>query len=228
MNNSRTKLAALPTISVRIYEALADEIIAGNLLPGQRLEERELAGRFAVSRTPIREALLRLQERGLVEIVPRSGIVVAKISIERLTTLLEAQCELEALCAHRAAESMTAMERKELEMLHEQGAQYVATGDQSGYLLLNKQFHNLIASGTHNDVLVSTLTDLRDRLSPFRQAQSDVEDRLEVSHADHDLVFHAIIDGKPEAAFNAMRDHDARLSTNVLRIIRQRGTAVAS
>ena len=228
MTNLRTKLAALPTISVRIYETLAEEIIAGDLVPGQRLEERELAGRFEASRTPIREALLRLQERGLIEIIPRKGIVVATISIERLATLLEAQCELEALCARRAAESMTAMERKELEMLHEQGVQLIAAGDQSGYLVINRQFHDLIAAGTHNDVLMSTMSELRERLSPFRQAQSDVEDRLEVSHRDHAAVVHAIIDGNPEAAFTAMRDHDARLSTHVLRLIRKRDAAVAS
>jgi DNA-binding GntR family transcriptional regulator len=211
-----------PTIAARLYETLAEEIITGTLVPGQRLEERELAERFEVSRTPIREALRGLQERGLVEIMPRRGIVVATISIERLQTLLEAQCELEALCARRASEAMTSMERQELELLHAQSAEQAKREDHVGYLETNRQFHSLIARGTHNDMLISMLGDLRERLAPFRQAQSDVERRLEVAQREHDAVVRAVVDGKPEAAFVAMRNHDARLSTNVLRIIRNR------
>jgi len=214
------KAAPTPTISARIFEALADEIIAGKLVPGQRLEERELASRFAASRTPIREALLRLQERGMIEIMPRRGIIVAKISPERLATLLEAQCEFEALCARRACESMSAMERKELEHIHEQSAQYVRAGNHYGFLETNKQFHDFIARSTHNDVLTTMLVEMRERLAPFRQAQSLVENRLELAQSEHEAVVNAILEGNADAAFHAMREHGARLSTHVVRIIR--------
>jgi DNA-binding GntR family transcriptional regulator len=216
------------TMGRRLYEALAEQIITGALVPVQRLDERDLAERFEVSRTPVREALRGLQERGLVEIMPRRGIVVASISLERLQELLEAQCELEALCARRATESMTTMERKELELLHEQAARQAAAGDHVGYLETNGQFHSAIARGTHNAVLVSMLEELRERLAPFRRTQSDVERRLAVSHAEHDAIARAIARADPEAAFIAMRDHNARLSTNVLRIIRSREPAPAA
>src|ERR1700735_1420662 len=199
------------TMGRRLYETLAKQIITGEIKPGQRLDERDLAERFEVSRTPVREALRGLQERGLVEIMPRRGVVVATISLDRLQELLEAQCELEALCSRRATESMTTMERKELELLHEQGAQQAANGDHVGYLETNDQFHSVIARGTHNAVLVTMLSDLRERLAPFRQTQSDVERRLEVSHDEHDAIARAIFAGNPEAAFIAMRDHNARL-----------------
>ena len=215
------------TMSARIYKILAEEIITGVLVPGQKLDERELAERFKVSRTPIREALRGLQERGMIEIMPRRGIVVAAISIEQLETLFEAQCELEALCARRAAESMTAMERKKLQHLHEQCAEQVAARDHQGYLETNEQFHRHIYAGTHNSVLVTMLGDLRDRLAPFRQAQTDVDRRLELSYDEHDAVVRSIINGEPEAAFAAMRDHDARLSTHVLRIIRRNESMLA-
>lgn len=214
------------TIGRRLYETLAEQIITGELKPGQRLDERDLAERFEVSRTPVREALRGLQERGLVEIMPRRGVVVATISLDGLAELLEAQCEVEALCARRATESMTPMERKELELLHQQGALQAAEGDQVGYLETNDQFHATIARGTHNAVLITMLGDLRDRLAPFRKAQTYV-DRLAVSHDEHDAIVRAIFAGKPEAAFVAMRDHDARLSTNVLRLIRNREGVVA-
>ncbi len=215
------------TMGRRLYKTLAEQIIKGEIKPGERLDERDLAERFEVSRTPVREALRGLQERGLVESMPRRGVVVATISLDGLEELFEAQCELEALCARRATESMTTMERKELELLHEQCAQQAASGDYLGYLDANNQFHAAIARGTHNAVLISMLSDLRDRLAPYRQTQPEVEGRLAVSHAEHVAIAQAIFDGDPEAAFVAMRDHDARLSNNVLRIIRSRESVPA-
>ena len=216
-----------PTMGRRLYKTLAEQIITGVIKPGERLDERDLAERFEVSRTPVREALRGLQERGLVESMPRRGVVVATISLDRLEELFEAQCELEGLCARRATESMTTMERKELELLHEQCAQQAATGDYPTYLEANNQFHAAIARGTHNAVLITMLSDLRDRLAPYRQTQPEVDGRLEVSHEEHEAIARAIFAGQPEAAFIAMRDHDARLSNNVLRIIRSREGVVA-
>ncbi|GAB3627109.1 GntR family transcriptional regulator [Pandoraea terrae] len=215
----------MPTIAARIYKSLADQIIDGTLQPGEKLDERVVAERFEVSRTPIREALRELGARGLVEVVPRRGVVVAKIGAERLSVLLEADCELEALCARRAAECMTAMEKKELEFLHEQSANLVAADDIDGYLEVNRQFHSLICAGAHNDVIATMVADLRERLAPFRQAQSQIEDRFAVSHAEHQAVVAAILASDSEAAYNAMRSHNARLSTTVLRLIKNRDSA---
>lgn len=215
-----------PTMGRRLYKTLAEQIITGLIKPGERLDERDLAERFETSRTPVREALRGLQERGLVEIMPRRGVVVATISLEQLAELFEAQCEVEALCARRATESMTTIERKELELLHQQCAEQAGGGDYATYLEANNQFHAAIARGTHNAVLITMLGDLRDRLAPYRQTQPEVEGRLEVSHAEHEAIARAIFGGQPEAAFVAMRDHDARLSNNVLRIIRSRESVV--
>jgi DNA-binding GntR family transcriptional regulator len=159
--------------------------------------------------------------------MPRRGVVVATISLDQLQELFEAQCEVEALCARRAAESMTTMERKELELLHQLCAEQAAGGDYLAYLDANNQFHAAIARGTHNAVLIAMLSDLRDRLAPYRQTQPEVEGRLAVSHEEHEAIASAILAGNPEAAFVAMRDHDARLSNNVLRIIRSRESVVA-
>jgi DNA-binding GntR family transcriptional regulator len=215
------------TIAGRLGARLADEIITGVLAPGTKLDERELAERFSVSRTPIREALRELKARGLVELTPRRSIIVATIGIERLEELLDAECELEALCARRAAESMTTMERKELEHLHERSLRFVEAGDDNGYLAINREFHLLVGTGTHNAVLASMARDLRDRLAPFRAAQSDVENRLARSHEEHGAIIAAIVGGDAERAFLAMREHNARLSTHVVRLIRERSAEAA-
>lgn len=212
----------MSTISARINRILAQQIIDGTLKPGEKLEERSLAARFEVSRTPIREALRELGARGLVEIKPRSGVVVAQIGIDRLSTLLEADCELEALCARRAAQCMTSMEKKELEFLHEQSEKFVAERNDENYLISNSQFHALICAGARNDVLAGMVEDLRQRLAPFRQAQNEIEDRFAVSHMEHGAVVDAILSGNSEAAYLAMRGHNARISSTVIRLIKRR------
>src|SRR6202163_1096053 len=94
---------------------LADEIVRGALPPGASLDETDIARRFNVSRTPVREALRQLVASGLVEARAHRGAVVAQPSIDRLTGMFEAMAELEALCAGHAAERMTPAERHRLE-----------------------------------------------------------------------------------------------------------------
>jgi DNA-binding GntR family transcriptional regulator len=215
----------MSTIGHRIYKALADEIIKGSLRPGEKLDERTLAERFEVSRTPIREALRLLGSRGLVEISPRRVGIVARISIDQLAALLDADGELESLCARRSAEYMTVMEKKELEFLHEQDGAFAEANDTERYLASNDQFHRLLIVGAHNDVLASMVEDLRGRLAPFRQAQPELEVRLSVSHAEHTAIVDAILKGDPEAAYRSMRSHNARLSTAVVRLLRSQQEA---
>ncbi|MGJ7531471.1 GntR family transcriptional regulator, partial [Variovorax sp. GB1P17] len=105
----------MTTISARVQSLISEQIISGNFPPGMRLDERLLADKFKVSRTPVREALRQLAARGLTQILPMRGVVVMQIGVKELSEILHADCELEALCARLAAESMTTMEKTELE-----------------------------------------------------------------------------------------------------------------
>lgn len=210
----------MATLGVQIYLKLAEEIIGGVLAPGAQLEEKALTERFDASRTPVREALRELSARGLVKLVPRKGGVVASLGIDELADMIDAECELEALCARLAAQRMTTVERKQLERVHEQSETHVNSGDVGAYLVSNQQFHDLVAAGTHNRTIVRTARALRDRLMPFRRAQADVERRLSVSHEEHAAVLRAILAADVEAADEAMRNHNARLGTHVLELLR--------
>src|SRR5882757_683606 len=139
----------MTTISNRIYKSLAEEIIGGSLQPGAKLEEKTLASRFGVSRTPIREVLRELGARGLIDLAPRRGGVVARIGLDRLADMLDAECEIEALCARLASQRMTALEKGRLQALHEQSKERLQDRDETDYLALNKEFHDLICAGAH-------------------------------------------------------------------------------
>ncbi|MGC7402861.1 GntR family transcriptional regulator [Pandoraea pneumonica] len=204
------------TIAARICRELTDEIIDGRLPPGRKLEEVVLAERFKASRTPIREALRELNARGLIELTPHKGGVVASISVDDLSDMLEAMCELDALCCRLSAQRMSAMQKKQLEMLHVQSKQCMDAGDEAGYLALNREFHQLLSAGTQNKTLMALIDSHRERLAPFRAAQSDVEERFTVSFDEHDKVVEAVLASDAEGAYNAMRSHTARLSIHVL------------
>ena len=206
----------MTTISVSIFNILANEIVSGVLKPGAMLEEIPLATRFKVSRTPIREVLRDLASKGLVQMEPRKGVLVAQIGLEELSDMLEAECELEALCAQIAAHRMSLLEKKQLERVHELTAIAVSKGDDARYLELNHEFHNLISAGTHNKLIAETVGNLRGRLSGFRQAQSKTEKRLQTSHAEHQCIVDAILSSDAVIAFQKMRAHNARLSSKVI------------
>jgi DNA-binding GntR family transcriptional regulator len=186
---------------------LADDIVRGMLAPGQTLDEMELARRFGVSRTPVREAIRQLAASGLVETSPHRGAVVARPSHERILGMFEAMAELEALCAALAAERMTAAERHALEIVHEELRVLIQSGDPQHYHEVNEQFHATIYAGAHNDYLAEMTFATRTRVQPFRRAQFRVLGRLAQSHAEHDQVVLAILRGDKPGAASAMRTH---------------------
>jgi DNA-binding GntR family transcriptional regulator len=186
---------------------LADDIVRGTLAPGQTLDEMELARRFGVSRTPVREAIRQLAASGLVETRPHRGAVVARPSHERILGMFEAMAELEALCAGLAAERMTAGERHALEGVHEQLRVLIHSGDPQRYHEVNEAFHATIYAGAHNDYLAEMTLATRTRVQPFRRAQFRLLGRLAKSHVEHDRVVLAIVRGDRAGAATAMRAH---------------------
>jgi len=192
-----------------LRDLLADEIVNGLLTPGAPLEEVELARRFGVSRTPVREAIRDLAASGLVEVRPHRSAIVSLPTLQKIYGMFEMLGELEALCAQFAAVRMTNIERRRLTDLHDVLSALVRDGDPERYHHGNEEFHALIYAGSHNEYLEEMTLTTRTRISPFSQAQFRTLGRLALSHAEHDRVVTAIMRGDHAAAAIEMRGHIA-------------------
>ena len=190
-----------------VYKQLASDIVMGQFSPGTRLDEVMLSARFAVSRTPVREALKQLAITGLVVYRPNRGSIVASMTEVQLNQMFEAIGELEAACAHHAALRMHDEERQQLRELHAAGRAAMHANDAVTYDRLNGQLHLLIIQGAHNAVLSEMALSLRDRVAPFRSSQFRHLERVGESFAEHDLIIDAILCNEASVAYREMRRH---------------------
>jgi len=186
---------------------LSDDIVRGQLAPGAALDETELARRFSVSRTPVREAIRMLAASGLVEVRAHRAAVVARPTHEHLIGMFEVRAELESLCASYAADRMRGAERRALEEAHEKLRVLIQRGDPQRYYEVNEAFHATIYAGAHNSYLAELTLATRGRVQPFRRAQFRNLGRLAKSHAEHDRVVQAILRGERVLAAQNMYAH---------------------
>jgi len=204
--------ASAATLAERAHQHLADEIITGQLRPGERLDECDIAARLGLSRTPVREALRRLAAIGLAELRPHRGVFVAQPDGDRLAETFEFMADIESLCARYAAARVSAAERRQLEACHLSAGEFVRRGDGENYAMHNTEFHALIYRFSHNRPLEETAQAIRRRLAPYRGGQFAVLGRLALSFAEHERVVSAIVRGEADAAATAMRAHVAIVS----------------
>jgi DNA-binding GntR family transcriptional regulator len=203
------------TAADRVRLALADEIVRGVIGPGVPLDEAGIAERFAVSRTPVREAIRQLEAIGFAEARPHRGAVVPHFTPEKLNEIFLVMAELEALCARLATEAATTAEKEELRQAHLLCRDAAHEGDIPRYYDLNIRFHETIYAISHNAFLAEVTLGVRNRVAPFRKAQFQSLGRLKQSVAEHEVVVQAILAGDADRAADAMRAHLAYVRTSV-------------
>ena len=194
-------------LSDRIRNALTDEIASGLLGAGFALDEQQLADRFGASRTPVREALRQLSANGLVETKPRRGVVVTRLTPERIMDMFETTAEVEAMCVRLATYRMTPLERSHLYDLHQASGLVVDAGDVDAYDGLNREFHETLYRSTRNAFMAEQVLAIRARLDSFRRTQLRSGDRMAASRAEHGGILAAMAEGDGDAAARRMRAH---------------------
>jgi DNA-binding GntR family transcriptional regulator len=209
--------------SEHIAERLEEEIIAGRLRGGARLDEASIAARFGVSRTPVREALQLLCGRSLAERAPWRGVLVSTLPPERIDLMFEAMAEIEAVCARLASQRMTPSERAGLEDLHRRMDEMAAAGDVEGYAPANTDFHSRIIEGCHNRDLVAMANSMRVALAGLRRYQLRDAGRIRRSSREHGAIVAGLAAGDPAATAAAIRRHLGSAAQQVIEKRRQEG-----
>jgi DNA-binding GntR family transcriptional regulator len=202
-----------------IASALEEDLESGRLQPGESLDERGLAERFGVSRTPVRQALQQFVEQGLVQVVPRRGAVVVSVSVPELMMLLDFLAELESICARFACRRITRNQRAELIAAHEEGAAATEADDVHAYARANKRFHGVLYRACANTFVVEQVVRIRRRTNAYAIRRFEQVGRLRESHAEHDAVVRAMLAGDPEACGRAMAVHILEGARGMIEIV---------
>ena len=203
----------VPRMERKRSDIIADEleglILDGSYADGARLDEVQLAERFRVSRTPVREALHRLTQSGLVEQVPRRGVFVRQPGPVELIEMFEVMAELEAVCARLASSRITERALDDMKALNARCLEAVRQGQSDEYYEMNEVFHRMLYRQSGNAFLEQECLRLHRRLKPFRRLPLRVRGRLSQSLAEHEQVVAALEAGEGGAAASAIRAHVA-------------------
>lgn len=187
--------------------AIRQALRAGDIVPGQRLVEQELADVCHVTRSAVREALQDLAAEGLVELVPHRGARVRVISVEEAVLITECRVSLESLCARRAAELATAEQRDALRALGDRMTRAVADGELDTYSALNRQLHDYVAQVSGQTVAQGLLDRLNGQMVRFQFRLALRPGRPAQSLPQHLAIIEAIVAGDTTAAEDAVRCH---------------------
>jgi len=195
------------TRAEKLRETIEENIATGAFAPGMHLDETELAQRFGVSRTPLREALIQLSSMGIIVMRPRRGAVVAEVTPQRLLEMFEVMAELEAMCGRLAARRMSAADQAVLMRAHKACELACIAEDPDAYYRENEQFHYTIYAASHSGFLKEQSTAMHRRLRPYRRLQLRVRNRLATSFAEHGGIVEALIAGDADLASERLRQH---------------------
>jgi DNA-binding GntR family transcriptional regulator len=216
---AETRLPARALQGQSAYDRLFEEIRSGALKPGARLTETELAERLEVSRTPVREAIRRLESEGLVDHQPRTGAVVRTLDYPEIMELYEMRTVLEGTAARLAARAASAVELEELQSINDEMAE--TTGDTAALVRLNRQFHARLMDAARNRFLLRSMASVENTLLILGPSSMESSERAREAVGEHQHVVDALTNRDGERAEQAMRRHMERAQLRRLRILRR-------
>ncbi|MES2978899.1 MAG: GntR family transcriptional regulator [Pseudomonadota bacterium] len=202
-NPKHAFVKASDKIRMKIEEAIKE----GSLLPGDPIDDAELAVQYQVSRTPIREALIQLQAQGLVTSLPRGGMIVAKMDLQQLLSLWELLAELEGVTVRLACQRMTSEELAALVQAHESSRGVMEAEDVAGWQEANLHFHELIYRAARNPYLRQEVLRMRTRTGFYRRHAFGALGRITASFEQHRQIVEAFERRDAEGASEAMITH---------------------
>ncbi|KYO67284.1 GntR family transcriptional regulator [Thermovenabulum gondwanense] len=204
-----------------VFQALREAIISGELKPGERLMEVQLAEEMGVSRTPVREAIRKLELEGLVVMVPRKGAYVAGLSMKDAADVFEVRQSLEGLAAALAAERITDEEIESLERVLLEINDAAEKNDLDLIIQKDAEFHNILFKASRNDRLVQIISNLKEQIDRFRIQSFENPGRLKKLMEEHKKIVEAITERNVEKAKKLAEEHIEKVENNVMDILRK-------
>ena len=202
------------SLADKVFKKLEEEILNGALKAGENLTELRISARLGVSRTPVREAIHRLEQEGLVQLTPNKGAVVVGVSEKDLRDI---RMKLEGLASRWAAEHITEEETKSLRDILELQEFYTAKGDLEQLRNLDSQFHERIYEISGSRTLRQTLSSLHHSVQRYRKMSFATKGRAQKVMGEHQRIVDAIAAHDPDAAEKATFDHIEMAATNMLK-----------
>lgn len=206
------------SLEENVFLTLEDEILSGKLKRGDTLTETSLSARLGVSRTPLRGALHRLFEEGLIDVTPNRGAVVIGIGREELVDIYKMRIRLEGLASAEAAKRISDDDKRRLREIVELCDFYIARRDAERLKELDSEFHSIIYKASGNRMLNKTLSELHRNIHFYRKRSLAVEERLEKSSEEHKQILDAIERGDSEAADRLTSSHIEAALNNLLAV----------
>ena len=209
----------VPNLRERVYQALKEMIIIQEIPPGEKLDEDSLARQLGVSRTPVRESLCRLENEGIVKIIPRRGAFIVRHSKESINEILSVREVLEGLSAREAVSHITDATLEVLESLSEKFSESNVRVLSKEYLQADVKFHKTIIEQSKNEWLISLMNILNDHIQMLRLRTVTLQGRPEHSLSEHRKILGALKARDPLLAESLMREHIKNVRESYLKNI---------
>ncbi|PLX83910.1 MAG: GntR family transcriptional regulator [Desulfuromonas sp.] len=193
------------TLREKILETIRESILRGTLKPGEKVAEPDLAERFGISRTPIREAFRQLESEGYLTVIPRKGAVVTALSEQDVQEFYAIKSILEGYAAALAAVRLEDRDIDRLEQINERLKHLATEGDVKAFFRVHNEFHELFLKASGNKKLYDLVLQLGLKFNRLRMASLSVEGRMSISVSEH------------EKLIQAFRNHDAIEAENLVK-----------
>lgn len=211
--------ADLPLRDVVFY-TLRQAILTGELKPGERLMEIHLADKLGVSRTPVREAIHRLELEGLVTTIPRRGAEVAQITEKSMSDVLEVRRAVDALCTELACDRITDEELEKLKQACGHFELCVGTKDARKIAQADVALHDIIVQATRNIRLIQLVNTLSEQMYRYRFEYIKDSSQHETLIKEHRIIYQSIVQKDKDTAAAAARTHIDNQKKAIIRQIR--------
>jgi DNA-binding GntR family transcriptional regulator len=218
-------LSAIPErkpLGHHVFENLKQAIVRGDFSPGNRLVESRIAEAMGISRTPVREAIHKLEREGLIRKLPRGGFSVSNLTREEIEETFGIRSVLESYAARLAALKHQQEELVPLEEKVEEFQYFLNRGEMEALLKINTEFHGLLYAMSRSPKLIKMINDLQDQIYRFRRIILKVETMAKMSNDDHRQMLSAMKKRDADRVETLVRQHILRGQNIVLRELESR------